>query len=403
MTVDARAREAVRVARDRVEAFDIPGSPAIERRVARRRRSSAIAILSVAIAFAAAAIVATNRDSTSSVTTERTSLRWNVVTKEQAGIGRGSSLDAIAANEAVALLAGAVQTGGDWHVELWRTTDGMRWSRTEHPAGVGEIAAVALHGTDALAIGSKGTGNVVWRSNDAGRTWHVVEGERDRFGPDASQMGRPFVSQLMWSDGWWVAAGGASDGYAGVWVSRDGAEWRQTLSSHEAGSVNLVPGAHGTLLAYAFSSIWSTSDPTSWGSPTQWSVPDRMYLGSVAGGGDVALGFSLDRHDQPTPLLRADASRRRFVVVPGLPAGAPNASGWTIQRVRDLWVVAGWRDQPNQHPTAWVSSDLMHWDALPERLEGAPGGVLSLVASVGDRIVILGTAPELDRFYTLTP
>jgi hypothetical protein len=174
------------------------------------------------------------------------------------------------------------------------------------------------------------------------------------------------------------------------------------LSSHESGSVSLVRGREGTLLAYAFTSIWSTTDPTSWGAPTRWSLPDRTYLGSVADGGDIALGFSFDRHDEPTPLLRADAARQRFVVVPGLPADAPKASGWTVQRLRDLWVVAGWSDQPNQHPAAWVSRDLVHWDALPKRLEGAPGGVLSLVARVGRRIVVLGTAPELDRFYTLT-
>jgi hypothetical protein len=404
MTVDTRARRAAQGARDTVAAIDIPRPHTIERRVQRRRRTGAALILAVVVALAVSVGVAVaNHTTTPAVSTHgQRSPRWDVISKQDAGIGRWSTLDAVASNGDVALLAGAVQVGNGWRVALWRSTDGVHWSQSSHPQPQGEISAVALHGSDALAIGSKDTGNVIWRSADGGRSWHLVSGERDRFGPDASHMGRPFVSRLTWFAGWWVAAGGASDGYAGVWVSRDGTTWRQTLSSHESGSVNVVPGRDGVLLAYVFNSIWSTTDPTRWGSPTRWSVPDRMYLGSLADGGDVALAFSFDRHDQPTPLLRADAARRRFVGVPGLPADVPNASGWTVQRVRDLWIVAGWRDQPNQHPAAWVSDDLVHWDALPKRLEGAPGGVLSLVARVGHRIVILGTAPELDRFYTLT-
>jgi hypothetical protein len=404
MTVDTRAREAAQAAHDAVTAMDIPHPHTIERRVQRRRSAGAAVIVTAAMVLAAGVAVAiTARDTRPPVEGRRITPRWDVVDKEQAGIGRGSSLDAIVSNGSVALLGGAVQIGNDWHVALWRSNDGVHWSQSSHPQQTGEISAVALHGRDALAIGSKDTGNVVWRSTDGGRSWYVVEGERDRFGADASQMGRPFVSQLMWFRGWWVAAGGASDGYAGVWISLDGSNWHQSLASHESGSVSLVRGARGTLLAYAFNNVWSTADPTSWGSPTRWSLPERTYLGAMADGGAVALAFSLDHENLPTPLLRADQRDHRFVVVPGLPADAPKASGWTVQRVRNLWVVAGWSDQPDQHPAAWVSSDLVHWNALPEALEGAPGGVLSLVAQVKHRIVLLGGAPELDRYYILTP
>jgi hypothetical protein len=404
MTIDTRAQEAVRVAHEAVAVMEVPQPRAIERRVQRRRRVAATTVVTVVVLLGAVVAVAiAGRDTAPPVTAGlRAPLRWDVTAKAAAGIDRGASLGAVASNGDVALLAGAVQLGNDWHVALWRSTDGVQWSRSSHPQGRGEMSAVAVHGDDALAIGSKDASNVVWRSTDGGRTWDAVDGERDRFGPDASHMGRPFVSQLTWFDGWWVAAGGASDGYAAIWVSRDGATWRQALSSHEAGSVDLVPGADGNLLAYAFTSIWSTKDPTDWGAPTQWSLPDGTYLGSVADGGEVALAFSFERHDAPTPLLRADTARQRFVEVPGLPAAAPKASAWTVRRVDDLWVVTGWSDQPNQHPAAWVSNDLVHWEALPAQLEGAPGGVLSLVARVGDRVALFGTAPELDRFYTLT-
>jgi hypothetical protein len=215
-------------------------------------------------------------------------------------------------------------------------------------------------------------------------------------------MGRPFVSQVVSYRGLWIAAGGASDGYAAVWTSRDGEHWRQTLASHGSGSAALVSGPHHTLLAYVHNDIWSTTDGSAWGAPTHWQLPGHMYLGSVADGGRIALGFD-DRHENaPTPLLRATRGDR-FVETQVSPANTAKTSAWTVQRVRGLWVVEGWKGQPNQRPAAWVSRDLTHWESLPARLAGTPGGVLSLVASVGDRIVLLGTAPELDRFYTLSP
>ena len=38
---------------------------------------------------------------------------------------------------------------------------------------------------------------------------------------------------------------------------------------------------------------------------------------------------------------------------------------------------------------------------MPASLYGGAGGTLSLAASVGNRIVLIGTAPELDRYYAL--
>ena len=69
----------------------------------------------------------------------------------------------------------------------------------------------------------------------------------------------------------------------------------------------------------------------------------------------------------------------------------------TAFRSGDLDVVAGADAQ--SRPTAWLSVDDGPWEVMPVELRNPPGGVLGLVAEVDDRIVVLGTAPELDRFY----
>ena len=40
---------------------------------------------------------------------------------------------------------------------------------------------------------------------------------------------------------------------------------------------------------------------------------------------------------------------------------------------------------------------------MPASLRGEPGGTLQLTAEVDGRIVVLGTAPELDRYDVYEP
>ena len=90
--------------------------------------------------------------------------------------------------------------------------------------------------------------------------------------------------------------------------------------------------------------------------------------------------------------------------LPTLPINDPLARGvlfgLTLTHTRGLWVGAGTAGTPN-HPAAWVSTDLTNWQAMPASLDGTPGGTLSIIGALGTKIVLLGTAPELDRFYTL--
>ena len=80
----------------------------------------------------------------------------------------------------------------------------------------------------------------------------------------------------------------------------------------------------------------------------------------------------------------------------------------SINRAGGLWVGAGavrylggTRPSPPNHVDAWISSDLETWTPLPAELYGGAGGTLSLVAAVDGRVVVVGTAGELDRYYTI--
>ena len=79
-----------------------------------------------------------------------------------------------------------------------------------------------------------------------------------------------------------------------------------------------------------------------------------------------------------------------------------------VTRWDDLWIATGTSGSPN-HPDAWVSLDGITWRSMPASLYGSPDGAgttadsstLSLAASVGGRVVLFGTTPQLDRYYTI--
>lgn len=335
---------------------------------------------------------------------------WAVIQKTTAGLGTGSSFSALVSNGNAVLLTGAFASGGKWHAAIWYSSDGIAWSRARvpaTPAGSG-INAIAANGDAAIAIGSNdnGASPFVWRSDDGGRSWTIAARGEGLFGPAAVQMGRPSPSELMHADGQWIAAGAGSDGYGAVWTSPDGAQWKQVLDAKPGnpatgvGSVNVVDNGDGRLLAYSGRAVWYSSDGSSWGPAALAAVPDPLYFTTVAAGGSLAFGEPGDPHGQPTPLLRIADARMKWFVDPTFLSQFPDAHVRNVDRVGDLWVATGSSGAPN-HPDAWVSADGTTWRSMPPSLYGAPGGTLGLVGSVGDRIVLIGTAPELDRYYTV--
>jgi hypothetical protein len=213
-------------------------------------------------------------------------------------------------------------------------------------------------------------------------------------------MGRPFASQLERMDGWWVAAGGSSTGYAGIWVSRTGESWEQVLETREGGSVALGEGPEGSPLAYTGASAWRTDDPTDWGEPTTMVVPDDRYPVSIAGWGTFAVGQSYLRHDAQQLLDSSDGGQT-WEVAAEFDTAFPGQILRTARRYGPLDVVAG-ADETNR-PNAWVRISDGPWRPMPAAERGTPGGILDLIAIVDGHAVVLGTAPELDRFYVFRP
>lgn len=451
MTIDERARRAAAAVRDGLDSVPLPDAGDVTRRLLRRRRArlgaGAVVLAAAAVAGALTLpgdgrsperVVAGGPEEEAGPPEGSLSERgWISVPKEAAGLDGVTAFTALSSDGPAMLLAGARQVGNGWEPAIWRSEDGFQWAESDVPDALGELHALAADGDTALAIGgdseANGTSTFVWRSDDGGRTWTVAATGDDLLGTPASEMGRPSASGLLRAKGYWVAYGGGSDGYEGIWVSRDGDEWEQVLASRASGSVTVVEAADGELLAYGVGNGpgaqdaavtptssgcewpycvsvvavgnavgWSTSDPTSWGDAEALSVPDRLYLGSVAPGAGLAIGSNVDRHDAPTPLLRSDDAGRSWTADGTFLEQFPGAWAWTVNRAAGSWIAAGASGSPN-HPDAWASRDGVEWEALPASLHGAPGGTLSLVGEAGDRAVLVGTAPELDRYYVYDP
>jgi hypothetical protein len=336
---------------------------------------------------------------------------WSLVRKDATGLDARASFDALVSNGDALLLAGARPRADDsTRATIWRSRDGLRWTGTAHPSTTGTVTAIAVDGDTALATGNtsrSGESDFVWRSDDGGASWTKVAGGKGVFGTPAPEMGRPNVSGLLRHDGWWVASGGRSDGYAAIWVSRAGTRWRQVLGPNVAGAASIVPGRAGSLLASWSTIAWFTRDVTQWGAPQTVSVPDRSYVSSVARGATTAIAENLDRHGQPTPLLRSRDGGRTWSEDARFLATFADARVASINRAGGLWVGAGASGTSDasgtpSHVDAWISSDRKTWTPLPDELYGGAGGTLSLVAAVDGRVVVVGTAGELDRYYLVT-
>jgi hypothetical protein len=325
---------------------------------------------------------------------------WTMVPKKAAGLGSGTDPASIAVGGDTLLLGGARPAGAAWIPAVWRSRDALHWSQARTPAANGRVSAIAIHGQTALAIGENATSvPFVWRSTDDGATWSVLASASDSFGAPQPAMGRPFIEGIMWARGSWIASGGASNGYAGVWVSRDGTHWGQTLPGNVAGSVSVVQDGEGGLFAYWTPFVWTTRDPRRWNPSQPSSLPKGYALQAVATGLHVAIGQD-PVFNKPSPLLVSRDHGRTWSVEPDFPGQAPGATALAIVQSPGFTVVAGHSGSANR-PDAWVSSDLATWRSLPDQLKGGPGGGLDLAAVLDGRAALLAGGAALDRFYVL--
>ncbi|MCU1483335.1 MAG: hypothetical protein JWN67_81 [Actinomycetia bacterium] len=401
MTIDELGRTAAWQLRTRIDGVDVPDGRSVVDRF--RRRRLARAGVAVVVVVLGAGIATSGRDPAptsvhmtdglpaGSVTAEG----WASVPKAAAGLRTGTIQQAVASGDGVAVAGG----GAGSRAVIWWTTDGLRWQAAEVPDQRGTVMAIALDGRGGIATGASGEDagrtTFLWRTDDAGRTWSAIDAV-DPFGAPAPQMGRPFVDGLQRVGGDWVATGGASSGWAGIWTSRDGARWTKVLDSHDGGSVNVVGLGGGRLLGWWTSVTWSATDPHVWGQAKDTAIADQQYPLTVAPGATVAFADRLDVHGQPTALLRGSGDGRRWSEEPSFLDRFPDAHVRRVTRVDGLYVAAG---EADGHVAAWTSTDGNSWVPLPPGLLGPPGGVLELVVPIAGKLVVLGTAPELDRYY----
>jgi hypothetical protein len=348
---------------------------------------------------------------------------WSTIDKASSGIGANASLHALVSDGTSLLLAGERPGNDGLVVTTWWSTDGLRWAESDHPTEHDRVSAIGTHAGTALAIGAPGGTNAfVWRSTDGGRHWDEIA-NGPVFGKSVPN-NRPgaIVTDLLWHAGWWIASGGGADGYEAIWISRDGVNWQLVLDSQASGSIDgVVVTSDGSLLAYGVNAKmtpdsveigWSTTDPTSWGTPIPLVTPGRYYLQSVSTDGSLAIGDDLDTHGRPTPLLRSADGGRTWTRDDEFTKLFPTAWAWSVTTPSGLAVVAGTSTDSNR-PRVWVSADHRTWSTGPEFETPPPvpttsipvippKGALDLMASIGDRMVFVGGSAALGDYYTLS-
>ncbi len=433
MTLDQRAHNAAANLRDGLDTIAVPEPGAVVRRARRRRRvsASATALVVVAALVATFAVVGGN-DTPKRVEvsgSQRQGLpagaavegAWTRIPKVSSGIGSGASLNSLTSDGSSLLLGGERPGGGGKVVTMWWSDDGVRWTEAAHPTAHESVTAIGTHAGTAIAIGAPGGANgFVWRSQDHGRHWEeIARGELFGASVPNSRPGA-IVDGVLWHGGWWIAYGGAADGYEGIWVSRDAVQWRLALDSRSSGSVDgIVETADGSLMAYGVGSTpsrstvelgWFTKDPTAWGASVPIATPGRNYLESVTRGAKLALGSNIDKYGLATPVLHSADGGHTWTQDSTFSSRFPTVWAWAATTTAGIDVVAGTTIETNQ-PKAWLSSGGNSWvsgplDPAPPTLPTTsipyipPKGALSLVASVGNRIVMMGLAADLDRYYT---
>ena len=238
-----------------------------------------------------------------------------------------------------------------------------------------------MDGTRALAVSAPGAAvPYVWSSKDAGRSWHeIARGEL--FGrPVPHNRDGAFVTGLVRYGGWWVAYGGAADGYEGIWTSRDGVDWEPVLDSRTSGGIDgIVRLADGSLMAYgvdgsgrtsALSVGWFTADVTAWGAPQALSTPPRQYLSSVAAGATLGVAANIDRPGV-TMVVRSSDGGRTWRKDPAF--SFAGAWAWATARDAGIDIVTGTTALEGPvpgPPRVWTAKTAGPWSSLPRAARG---------------------------------
>lgn len=402
MTIDDRGRTAGLAVLDRVERLDVPDVAPMVRRAGWRRRTTAGLAVAVVLLAVGLGVVAASRGGSDAapepvVTTPAPGhTGWRSIDKADAGLELGSYPNAIDSDEQTAVMVGVSPGDGWWDAAAWWSSDGLAWQPSPVPSTDGMPLDVAIQGQVALATGVVGASDTergtpfLWRSDDAGRTWAVAG--------DVEGLDGVALTSVRHFQGYWIGTGTSPGGGNGVWVSRAGHGWQQVIITSPDEPVAVLEVGDGSVRAFTLSQAWTTADPTTWGEPEPFDLPEDV--------GEVADGFELAIQRAPGPgpggaLVVSDDGGRRWQVDQDFAEQFPGARPTNVARLRVGFLVMGFGAEST--PGAWVSTDRRTWNPIPPEVRQPPGGLLAMATEVDGRLVVFGTAPELERFFTYDP
>lgn len=283
-----------------------------------------------------------------------------------------------------------VAVGGGFTNQLWRSEDGLDWSRDEAPAhlavGIGSLRFVAAHGDTVLVAANRGTGADLWLQRGE-QEWSAVAD------PSVFPVSAPLSTDadlLRTPSGLTLFAARPDESEPGrfggtaVWTSRDGRSWQ--AQPDEAGHLRHASLGDATSWTGGFVVVgdledergdrfvramaWTSTDGASWQRvPDQpgWAVPGTTrFLTSVAqvSAGLVAVGTSFGVEDRDTHLWTS-ADARAWTQVPDEEAWSGPGDQALVALCRlpgDGLVALGYSGAGSDYEAwAWTSADGGVW------------------------------------------
>jgi hypothetical protein len=307
-----------------------------------------------------------------------------------------SELTGVAVGPAGMLAYGGVCCGTEERA-LWRSADGLRWTRVRLAGDMAPrslIARVVGLPTGWVAVGSSGDRAAIWTSSD-GLSWEAVD-------PPAAGLDIGAVSDVALTDDRLIAVGtiddkaGTHDG--AIWLSDNGSDWTRaadkdpTMTGPDetelwrvipfAGGLFVVGnyGTHeervrceqllGAIASLEMDPPAETALSCGWGREHHWISSD---------------GSSWRRLPPLDPLPgQLAAPGQRPIEFRLLAAGGPGLVNLAENNV-----------PPDGDSRIWVSSDGIGWEPVDPAFPGPAGSVQAGLAVSGRRIVAVGesTAP----------
>jgi hypothetical protein len=276
---------------------------------------------------------------------------------------------------------------------LWRSADGLNWTRVPLGAGfnqrVGTMLRVVGLKTGWVAVGSQGDQAVIWTSLD-GSDWQPVD-------PAVAGLGKGSVSDVaLTADG--LVAVGTVDDAAGthdgaIWISKDGVQWTRTaeadpalIGPDETELWRVVPFARGLFVVGNFGSH-------------EDRVECERALGDVASleaAPPPETAFSCGWGQEHHWLSRDGSAWVRLPPLDPLPGQPPKPGRRPIEF---RLVTAGGPGlvnlaedsiPPDGDSGIWVSADGIAWQRVDPPFPGPGGSIQSGFVIIGREIVTVG-------------